>query len=65
MRNQVLEIKRHITSAAFDAIGIQHFKNQGGGRPITAIDFVAHLTSFLFLKKILVVKFHVQAEGAV
>ena len=65
MRNQVFEVEWLITSAAFDTIGIQHFKDEGGGWPITAIDFLAHFTFLLLLLKILVIKFHVEAKGAV
>ena len=61
MWNQVLEVERLITSAAFDSIGIQHFKDERRGWSITAIDFLAHFTFFLFLLEILVIKFHVEA----
>ena len=55
MWNQVFEVERLIASAAFDSIGIQHFKDERGGWSITAIDFLAHFTFFLFLLKILVI----------
>ena len=55
MWNQVFEVERLITGAAFDAIGIQHFKNEGGRWSITAIDFLTHFAFFLFLLKVLVV----------
>ena len=55
MRHQVFEVERLIAGAAFDSIGIQHFKDERRGWSITAIDFLAHFAFFLFLLKILVI----------